>query len=151
MVLVCHVLFTYHHGTHVLIIIAVTVVEAQVPVIPLIKRSYGKVSYAPDTVIVFLYFINTGVDEFLTKSMKKTKRTGLLQEAWMPGLETMEFNLLDDADIDEGECQKCHKSSVTGDDHLWVGCDTCKRWYHWKCLGYKRRPSKKQKIRCVSC
>ena len=43
------------YGTHVLIIIAVTVVEAQVPVIPLIKRSYGKVSYAPDTVIVFLY------------------------------------------------------------------------------------------------
>ena len=90
------------------------------------------------------------MDEFLTKSMKKTKRTGLLQEAWMPGLEATEFNLLDDADIDEGECQKCHKSSVTGDDHLWVGCDTCKRCYHWKCLGYKRRPSKKQKIRCVS-
>ena len=42
------------------------------------------------------------MDEFLTKSMKKTKRTGLLQEAWMPGLEATEFNLLDDADIDEG-------------------------------------------------
>lgn len=33
-----------------------------------------------------------------------------------------------------------------GEDNLWVSCDLCTCWYHWNCLGYKQRPTKKQRL-----
>ena len=51
--------------------------------------------------------------------------------------------------IDEDQCQVCKQKFQEGEDNLWVGCDLCTRWYHWKCLGYKRRPSKKQRLPCI--
>ena len=39
-------------------------------------------------------------------------------------------------------CQTCKKME-DGDAGQLIGCEKCWRWYHYKCVGFKRKPSAK--------
>ena len=39
-------------------------------------------------------------------------------------------------------CQTCKKME-DGDAGQLIGCDECWRWYHYKCVGFRRKPSAK--------
>ena len=35
--------------------------------------------------------------------------------------------------IDENMCAKCHKTYKRHEVSMWIGCDSCERWYHKRC------------------
>lgn len=47
-----------------------------------------------------------------------------------------------DGDEDTNHCFKCNGVYSDGEERKWIGCDTCYRWYHFKCVGFKRLPKK---------
>ena len=51
-------------------------------------------------------------------------------------------------DEDTNHCFKCSGVYIDGEEREWVGCDNCYRWYHYKCLGFKRLPKKTKKFVC---
>lgn len=53
----------------------------------------------------------------------------LLFHIW---IDTVEEND-SDGSIDEELCAICFSNETKGDDYLWVGCDSCERWFHSKC------------------
>ena len=44
-----------------------------------------------------------------------------------------------DDDKDVNHCFSCGVECIDGQEKLWVGCDECYRWYHYKCAGFSRR------------
>ena len=56
---------------------------------------------------------------------------------------------------EDDTCQVCginyHDENVKS-QRDWIGCDgKCGHWFHYKCVGYKRKPSKNAPLLCVSC
>ena len=54
-------------------------------------------------------------------------------------------------DEDTNHCFKCSGVYIDGEEREWVGCDNCYRWYHYKCVGFKRLPRKTKKFVCHLC
>jgi hypothetical protein len=46
----------------------------------------------------------------------------------------------DDSEKDCDHCFSCGKQYHDGQEKIWVGCDTCYRWYHIQCAGFKSIP-----------
>ena len=55
-------------------------------------------------------------------------------------------------DDDNEECVVCGIKYCDDTDKVkktWIGCDgTCGKWFHYKCAGFKRKPSKKIPFLC---
>lgn len=51
---------------------------------------------------------------------------------YMDSSDTVEENG-SEGSIDEELCAICFSNETKGDDYLWVGCDSCERWFHSKC------------------
>ena len=56
-----------------------------------------------------------------------------------------------DDDKDVNHCFSCGVECIDGQEKLWVGCDECYRWYHYKCAGFSRRPKREEEIICKIC
>ena len=42
--------------------------------------------------------------------------------------------VIEKIELDTETCPTCDKTFSEGEESLWVGCDTCPRWYHKKCV-----------------
>ena len=58
-------------------------------------------------------------------------------------------------DEENESCSVC--GSRYGDDSermkkTWIGCDgICGKWFHYKCVGFKRKPTQKTPFLCSAC
>ena len=62
----------------------------------------------------------------------------------------------ENTDDSDDECEVCGISYKTDSDKGrkgWIGCDGpgCNRWFHYWCVGYKRKPSAKSLFLCYAC
>ena len=51
-------------------------------------------------------------------------------------------------DEDTDDCVTCGGVYFDTDLWEWVGCDSCYRWYHFKCASFKRLPKKMEQFVC---
>ena len=57
-------------------------------------------------------------------------------------------------EVDEEACQECGVLYEDDDrQDAWIGCDneTCGRWFHYWCAGFKRKPTSRKKFICSYC
>ena len=59
--------------------------------------------------------------------------------------------LLEGEDANCQECGKCYDDEDEKLQKAWIGCDKCWRWFHYQCVGFKRKPSKKTNFICRIC
>ena len=57
----------------------------------------------------------------------------------------------DSGDEDTSHCFKCSGVYHDSEAKEWIGCDTCYRWYHYKCVGFKRLPKESTDSSCHLC
>ena len=57
----------------------------------------------------------------------------------------------ENSDDDTNHCFKCGGVYLDTEVREWVGCDTCYRWFHFKCAGFKRLPKKSEQFVCHIC
>ena len=55
-----------------------------------------------------------------------------------------------DEDSNCQECGKAYEDDSEDDRKTWIGCDNCWRWFHYGRAGFKRKPSKKQRLNAES-
>ena len=51
---------------------------------------------------------------------------------------------------DENHCQKCGRKYMSSQKN-WVGCDTCWRWWHFRCGGLSSMPCETEQWMCPVC
>ena len=61
-----------------------------------------------------------------------------------------------DDDNDHAECEVCggtYEDDSEEKKKAWIGCDRtgCDRWFHYWCVGFKRKPSTRCKFLCYVC
>ena len=83
--------------------------------------------------------------------LRQTEEEELEKEA---ELETVAHS--EDIDDSDDECEVCGISYKSDSDKRrkgWIGCDGpgCNRWFHYWCVGYKRKPSAKSLFLCNAC
>ena len=83
------------------------------------------------------------------KVKKNTKTTVLVSHDSEE--DSNDENYTTDDDEDSSHCFSCGKQYEDGQEHLWVGCDTCYWWYHFKCAGFSRCPTRKDEFICCIC
>ncbi len=53
---------------------------------------------------------------------------------------------------DENKCADVKVSGKTKtSNNKRIGCDSCDKWYHFRCAGYRRMPSKRARFICKYC
>lgn len=88
------------------------------------------------------------------KSKSRPKQVATQEEQITPE-ENVQDELITESVSDEDEdTSHCFKCSGAYDDSQvkeWIGCDTCYRWYHYKCVGFKRLPKVTTRFSCHLC
>ena len=73
-----------------------------------------------------------------------------LQKA-QPRKEPQTTQLPESSEEDTDHCFTCGDVCIDTEVREWVGCDSCYRWYHFKCAGLKRLPKKAEQFVCHIC
>ena len=63
-----------------------------------------------------------------------------------PRKEPQTAQLPESSDDDTNHCFKCGGVYLDTEVHEWVGCDSCYRWFHFKCAGFKGYPRKQNSL-----
>ena len=89
------------------------------------------------------------------KSKSRPKQVATQEEQITPEESNVQDELITESVSDEDEdTSHCFKCSGAYDDSQvkeWIGCDTCYRWYHYKCVGFKRLPKVTTRFSCHLC
>ncbi|MDA8002831.1 MAG: hypothetical protein MPL62_16230, partial [Alphaproteobacteria bacterium] len=84
----------------------------------------------------------------LLKEAEAQKQAKRKQKGKKKVMEPVSDDFDEDEDVDL--CFSCGEECIDGQEKLWVCCDECYRWYHYKCAGFSRRPKREEFI-CNIC
>ena len=89
--------------------------------------------------------------EPVTLEERNAQEDPIIQDELEVTTQTEPLQTPSEDDEDTNHCFKCSGVYSDGEEREWIGCDTCYRWYHYKCVGFKRLPKKPTRFVCHLC